>query len=440
MTDLTPNLKLEKVPANTKTWADRMNENMILIDAAIGAYFTLQNLQGIWENSHAYTAGQTVVDGVTAAVWTTQTDHISAGIPTTFAEERATNPTLWTVYSSPARARGAWTSLTSYAVNDFVVSGAQYAVCIASHTSTTSFENDVASGYWSILVDLSEVGDAVLPVPGGGGDANKFVVTTPTGNGYTIADVTTVLALLGTTTVGKAVLTASSEAAARAAINAQVAGSYQTASANLSTLAAATLASFGVNLLALANAAALRSAAGLGTAATRNTGTTVNTIPLLDGSGDIPASMIPAIDLTSMVTGVLPAANGGYVAPRGYYLANNTGWSLSSSFSTPFVITEGTQIFSQSYTAENGMTVLVEVDVVGVAGQTATASAAIFIDGATNCLAQSNMQFTNVASHKGPNRVVYGYVSDGGAHTISVRIAGNVNVDRAVLIIREFLV
>lgn len=140
------------------------------------------------------------------------------------------------------------------------------------------------------------------------------------------------------------------------------------------------------------------------------------------------------------VTGVLPAANGGFVAPRGYYEANTTGWTLSSSFSTPFVISEGTQVFSKSYTAAVGQTVVVEVDVSGVEGQNATASTAIFFDGATNCVAQSDMQFTNTATHKGPNRVVYGYVSDGNAHTISVRIAGSVNVDRAVLVIREFLV
>lgn len=146
------------------------------------------------------------------------------------------------------------------------------------------------------------------------------------------------------------------------------------------------------------------------------------------------------VNLTTDVTGVLPSANGGFVAPRGYYAADSTGWTLSSSFSDPFVISEGTQVFSHSYTAVSGQTVVVEVDVSGVYSQNATASAAIFYDGGTNCVAQSDMQFANTAAHKGPNRVVYGYVSDGSAHTISARIAGNVTVDRVVLVIREFLV
>lgn len=261
MTDFTPNLQLEKIAANRKTWADDMNRNLTLIDAAVGAYFAIQNLQGVWENSRAYTVGQTVVDEEQATVWQCQVDHISAGIPTTFAEERVANPTYWTVYSSPARARGAWTPLTSYAVNDFVISGSKYAVCIVSHTSSINFDADMLDGKWSVLVDLSQVGSQVLPVPGGAADANKFVVTPATGLGYTIAGVAAVLTMLGTTTVGQALLQAADAAAARTAISAQVAGSYQTANATLAALSGQPTQAYGIALLNLANVAALIAAA-----------------------------------------------------------------------------------------------------------------------------------------------------------------------------------
>jgi len=256
--DLTPNLKLERVPANSVAWTDRMNTNMTLIDATVGAYFALQNLQGPWENSHAYGVGETVVDVESATVWQCQVAHTSSMLPTTFAEDRVAYSTYWTVYSSPARARGAWTGPgTSYSINDFVVSGAQYAVCISSHISSAAFATDVALARWSVIIDLSLVGSQVLPVPGGVPDANKFTVTNPNGNGYTIVNGNTALGLLGTTSIGQQVLQAASGDAARAAINAQVAGSYQPLDADLSQLAA-TITSFGLAWAALANVNAAR--------------------------------------------------------------------------------------------------------------------------------------------------------------------------------------
>jgi hypothetical protein len=438
VTDLTPNLKLALIKANRKTWADVANQNSILIDAAIGSYFAIQNLQGIWENSRAYEVGQTVVDGETAAVWTCQVDHISAGIPTTFSEDRAANSTFWTVYSSPARARGIWEPNTSYAVNDFVVNGPQYAVCIATHLSSANFAADVATGYWSILIDVSGAGDAVLPNPGGAGDANKFAITNPSGTGYTIADVANVLTLLGTTAIGQALLQANSMAAARSAIDAQVAGSYQASNANLTTLSSATLNPFGVTLLALATAAQLRTSAELGTAATRNTGTVENTIPLLGSGGKLAESMIPLIDLTDMVSGVLPAVNGGNVPARGYTAKNATGYSLSSSYSDPMTISEGIELFSHTYTAANGKTVFIAVDVMNCIGQNQSMALSAFLNSGPNAAETSIIRFTNVASHQQVNRVMLSYVSDGNPVDIDIRAAGTCAIGSAVLLITEF--
>ncbi len=97
----------------------------------------------------------------------------------------------------------------------FVVSGAQYAICIETHISSAAFATDLAAGKWSVLVDLSSAGSSVLPVPGGAADGNKFTVTNSVGTGYTIISANDVLTILGATAVGKAVLQAVSAAAAR---------------------------------------------------------------------------------------------------------------------------------------------------------------------------------------------------------------------------------
>lgn len=264
----TPNIHLQPINANRRTWADIMNENLILIDAVMGTFFIVQNLQGAWQNSTTYTVGQAVVDLDSAVVWQCQVPHVSASIPSTFAEDRAANPSYWTVYSSPARARGVWLENTNYAINDFVVNGSQYAIAVQTHTSTSSFSNDLASGFWSVLVDLSQVGSQVLPVPGGAGDEYKIVATSGSGNGYNIYSQSDALIhLLGSTTIGTAVLQAANQNAALAAIGAQAAGSYQAASSNLATLSAATLGVYGLTVLSMASVASLQTSLGLGTAA-----------------------------------------------------------------------------------------------------------------------------------------------------------------------------
>lgn len=267
MADFTPNLQLELVPANTKVWAERMNKNLSLIDAVFGAYFIVPNLQGEWENSHAYTVGQSVIDATSSTVYTCQIDHVSASIPTTFAEDRIAHDSYWTVFSSPARARGAWTPNTNYSLNDFVINGSQYAVCIQTHTSGAAFATDLAAGKWSVIIDLSAVGTAVLPVPGGMSDANKFTLINATGTGYTIVSPSDARTILGATSIGAAVFTAVSQAAALTALGAQPAGSYQPLNANLTTLGG-TITGFGLAWNTLTSITAARSYLSLSDPAT----------------------------------------------------------------------------------------------------------------------------------------------------------------------------
>lgn len=125
-------------------------------------------------------------------------------------------------------------------------------------------------------------------------------------------------------------------------------------------------------------------------------------------------------------------------SPRGYTARNATGYTLSSSYTSPMKITEGIQLFSHTYTAENGNTILVAVDIVNCGGSSTTQALGVFINSATNSVATSILQFTNVAYHQGVNRVVYALVSSGSATDVEIRIAGGGIIGTAVLSISEF--
>jgi microcystin-dependent protein len=322
---LTPNAGLDLVPPSMPNWANKMNDNLILIDAIIGSYFAVNQLKGLWTNSTAYIVNDSVVDKATGIVWKCLVANTSSAFPTTFATSRTTNPSYWGGYTSPARSRGPWIPATSYTVNDFVVSGSQYAICVQNNVSTGSFTNDVNSGYWSILIDLSTVGQSILPVPGGPADAQKFAVVTTNGLGYTIIAATQALQALGGTSVGLSVFQAVSQGAALAAIGAQVAGNYQPLSAALTALSAATTGAYGLTVLGFDTEAQLAASLGLMTAAFQNVGAGANNVVQLDGT-----AKLPAVDASQLLN--LPAGSGpttGDLKPT-HKTAADAGWILWS--------------------------------------------------------------------------------------------------------------
>lgn len=207
----TPNLHLTKLPANYRVWSQIMNDNLTMMDAAISGFITFNNLRGGWANSTVYALSDTVVDTTTAVIYSCLVAHTSALIPTTFAADRLAHPTYWAVAAAAASARGAWATATAYNRNDFVLAdGTKYAFCLVAHTSGANFTADLALGRWSVLVDLSAVGSLVLPVLSGLGDANKLVMTNPTGANYVINTITTFLGLIPSTgTLGSVVFSTS---------------------------------------------------------------------------------------------------------------------------------------------------------------------------------------------------------------------------------------
>lgn len=151
--EFTPNFNLELKEFNVRGWHTAMNNNLRILDAILATAISISSFTGDWENSTLYAEGEKAVDTETGAIYTVLIPHTSASTGT-FAEDRAAHPTYWAAFALEAESRGAWASGEDYGINDFVVSGYKYAVCVAPHTSGATFESDAAS--WEVLVDLTD--------------------------------------------------------------------------------------------------------------------------------------------------------------------------------------------------------------------------------------------------------------------------------------------
>lgn len=152
----TPNIKLGLLEFNFPNWADDSNLNMKLIDAALGIAGV--TVEGAWLNSTTYIAGMLVIDGDSSTLWRCSVGHISADIPTTFAQDRAAHPTYWVNADNIITPRGMWTTATAYYKNDIVYKDAnKYSWAIASQqfVSGASYDADVATGNFVIITDLT---------------------------------------------------------------------------------------------------------------------------------------------------------------------------------------------------------------------------------------------------------------------------------------------
>lgn len=190
----TTNFALNKPPFDFRLYHDYINENFDVIDAVLNQYLAVQNVVGVWQNSTAYNVGERVIDSIVGTIYNCAIAHTSAATPTTFAQDRATNPTYWTSLSQAANARGAWAPATQYQTNDFVSSGNIFAVAIDAHVSGSVFASD--SSHWAYLIDLSS-----FTLPSGVGKALQYLRQNAGETGLEYVTTTTLLAALNTPSV-----------------------------------------------------------------------------------------------------------------------------------------------------------------------------------------------------------------------------------------------
>lgn len=154
----TPNFNIPIPRPGQRFFQDEYAAGFMVFDSTLALYISVNNFVGVWDNSTAYTATQTVVDAIAGGVWRCDQSHTSPASPTTFAAYRAANPAVWTNATLEVRNRGIWASATQYRVGDFLATAAsngKIAICLVAHTSGATFAADLALGYWSVLVDLT---------------------------------------------------------------------------------------------------------------------------------------------------------------------------------------------------------------------------------------------------------------------------------------------
>lgn len=156
MTSFTSHFRFGIPDFTQEPWHETFEALVHAIDTAIYQAIVADSVV-FWDNATDFEEGRLVIDEDTGVMYVCAVDHTSAASPTTFAQDRAANPSYWTATANVPQQRGNWVTATTYQVGDFVIDSERYAVCIVGHVSGV-FNTDLAGGKWSVLIDLSSLG------------------------------------------------------------------------------------------------------------------------------------------------------------------------------------------------------------------------------------------------------------------------------------------
>lgn len=155
----TPNYNLRIPVFDSPGWGRQLERNFDTLDGVLFALSGFGNVQGVWENSIGYEETQRVIDNTDGTLWQCTTDHTSPASGT-FADDRAANPSYWTLVNIGISFRGAWLLGAEYLIGDFVFDEGEniVAVATANHTSV-NLRIDYAAGKWAFIADLKSTLD-----------------------------------------------------------------------------------------------------------------------------------------------------------------------------------------------------------------------------------------------------------------------------------------
>jgi hypothetical protein len=95
MVNKTPNFGIPLPLFNKITYHDDYYAFARIVDTVLNRYITINNLQGIWENSTLYSIGESVVTFDNSSIYTCLVEHTSSALPTTFSDELVLHPSYW---------------------------------------------------------------------------------------------------------------------------------------------------------------------------------------------------------------------------------------------------------------------------------------------------------------------------------------------------------
>lgn len=308
MTDFTPALGLELIDFNEPAWHDKAWDNYRILDAACALIGI--TISGIWSNSTAVSVDEFYVDSTTGLVWRVLVAHTTAASPTTFAADRAANPTYWSGTTDLGNWQGMWQASTGYAVGDIVYNGSIYYRCNTAHTSGGSFSDT----NWDTLADFSVALDAATASASAASTSESNAATSES-NAASSATTASTAASNASTSESNASASASTASSAASAASTDAAAAATSAS-NAST-SASNAATSEAN--AAASAAAAKSVL---TAVVATTGDIT-----LSGTQTIDGIAVVADDIVLVRDQAAPLENGVYVVAAG-------AWSRSTEANT----------------------------------------------------------------------------------------------------------
>src|SRR5262245_13955049 len=154
MTTFTPRFSFPIPNFATKPWQANMVQVFNRIDETMYQALIADSIIP-WSQATPFVEGQMAIDtNDNGSFWICLVDHTSGGV--SFVTDRQNNPTYWASSSTTPENRGAWQTATAYKNTDYATHDAGFYVCLVSHISGT-FANDLASGYWTVLIDLTQI-------------------------------------------------------------------------------------------------------------------------------------------------------------------------------------------------------------------------------------------------------------------------------------------
>src|SRR6478736_4665683 len=156
-TQYTPNFRLNLPDFRMGPWHDLVNGNTTKIDQLLFSIY-----QGVdtspWRNNTDYSSGQTALDETDNSFWVAIVDHTSAGVPTTFAEDRAAHPGYWNRVVVGIAPRGEWENDQHYLPNDMVSDSVEHVigVCKTEHQSNATGTIRDDEVYWTFIADIGD--------------------------------------------------------------------------------------------------------------------------------------------------------------------------------------------------------------------------------------------------------------------------------------------